>query len=1579
MTFCADYSFTVPDKAREGLSALSNLVTAPLNGPNRLGLWIDMDTAYKFQMHFKNAAGVHSAEFMMDCPHEKYNRMVKMRAELGIQAPKMFVKFALESPFRSSSVELGYKNDAKEVILYADAVDATNKYEAKMGFQKASSREYIPIFMVVYPDGKQNSMFGYSIGGKIFVDEKPPKTVYTFQNLEIRKTVDGKQAAGEPLLINGKVEYEPIQIWVDLQTEQGGKRVGVKGNMMANINGPSYGALIDFKTESSIPEMIGEFHYDIHFEKNKKLSQLFKLKSGSKKEFDAFVSQELLLDRAMLDAKKTDEFLGAITKFEIISSFTPTHPTKFELRYNNDKNAKYDHAILLKTGNLDFNSRFNMKKNEKMDYDMTYNLEVNKFFIKVLSKLASDGSTNDLNKRAFTNKISLSNGFDFDLNGNFNQKMKEGEFDLDFENRLTDNTKKPQYKIGFKLKDQPKELTWNLLVNILNQPTDLVTGKFTLIKSEKFLLDMLVRDIVQINTDFKFSEVKVGKQKLPQVKGDGFLLLKFPKVNNHQVKANTKFAMGEPNYDLNVEVLYDFERDNTKKAIFNTVNVVKANEYHSKNSIEVMGSKYQLNGNYQLIGPVDDGQLKFDGQIILPSARTFSADFNRKLVKKVIKDVDSSFSGNMDFILKDQGEKGVRTIAVNGKLNEMHVREGNLDVAYKIELADYDRSNIIFEPSVKSVKGQRDMGLNVYGKMLPEKFTSTLVVKNELQKMDQVNYDLKAAYGKSLDLSSVGHFKLAPGGTNFDYKIFSKLNVDPASLQRTLTPAAQLGHFRSVELNMQGKSAGKINTNFEWHFINEATVNGNSKFHVNLDMLGNADSFLNTKISVLADSFKKTPYVLDTSYMINKNIKPKENTDEDPSAFHKTPVYQFFQNGGEFQGKVTYHDKEEIKLSVLLDKQQNDLHSLTGHMTSTNADLKDHKVIIQVRRFDATSFAKMQVGLSADYYKGGAAWYKTKLVLDSNPEAPVFEAELDNVQMKMKSTIKFSSKINREANQLFGELVMYNFPIPKFEFHGKLDWSNYQLLPTTPLKLTVHVECPNWQLQGFEATVKGNRVGQKANIEVQAMNKGKNMVAGNLQLSEGSANTADKSILLEGSGNLKWQEGASRQLTFTLLRKKIGNTDRHMEFLLNGQLDKKNFLFELKILDGTTIARHSICMNGDQSCTNIELKSDRKSATFDNFEHEFIINFDVRPLGDVFETYYNNFGLTFNTKKRGFEFSNDFNLFVENKQRKYQVSAHSKNPGTTIEVTYPGRKMAMEIVHRLPTPQKWEFDFGTIVWLNKAADANNKLEIRTTGNAAGDTTKNEWKATFTSFVQHPKMKKMSIDGENVWNFNLNAGRFMEGKVVFDVFRDAKDKVIIQVASNKEFKPSELIRWDFNMNMIEGSKTTKLLTQEYFVSLKQHEMMVKLVVDYPEPRFLNFDMSVSRPKNMAKLELGVAGDKLIDGGSTFDPKEKSVSVFFNVYHFASHGHACVKATGKFISYTNAQVHVECDHLASMDFDYDMNTAVALRLTNEKKVELYKLRVALDQQKFLETQYSLNKAEWQAFGVSDFSGESSGALY
>lgn len=1136
---------------------------------------------------------------------------------------------------------------------------------------------------------------------------------------------------------------------------------------------------------------------------------------------------------------------------------------------------------------------------------------------------------------------------------------------------MTDAAKKPQYKIGFNLKNAPKQLVWNLMVNVLNQPQDFLTGKFTLKKNEQFTLEMLIQDIMQLNTEFKFNELKVGKEKLPQVKGDGFVLLKFPKVNNYQVKANTKFAVGQPNYDINVELFYDFERDNTKKAVFNTENVVKANEYHTKNSVEVMGKTYQLNGNYQLTGPIDNGVLKFDGQVVMPSARTFSADFKRKLDKKVVKDTDSSYSGNVDLTLKDQSpEKGLRTIVVTGKLIELNPRVGKFNVGYKIELADYDRSNIVFEPSVELERGDHmNLGFNVFGKMLPEKFTSTLAIKNELKKNDQMNFDLKAHYGKSIDVSSVGHFKVAPGGTNFDYKVFSKLNVDKVSLGKTFKQADKLASFKSAELNVQGKSTGKLNQNFEWHFINEAVINGNGKYHANLDLIGNVDSFFNTKVSLLADTIEKTPFVLETSYMINKDVKLKAaddvNTD---SALHKTPVYQFFKNGGEFLGKLQYRGSEEVKVNVLLDKQKSDMHVLTGHLTSTVPQLKDHKVVVQVRRFDATSFTNVRMGLSADYFNQGAAWYKTNLVLDTTPDAPVFEAELDNVKMNVKSSVKFASKINKDQNTFFSELVLVNFPMAKFDFHGKMDWSNYQLVTSLPLKMTVHVECPNWQLQGFEMTVKGNRIGQKATIEVNAVNKGKALASGQLEVAEGSANTGDKSIMLEGSGNLKWQDGAKRQLTFTLLRKKVGQSDRHMEFLLNGQLDKKNFLFELKVLEGTTIARHSICMDGDKSCTNIELKSDRKSVTFDNFEHEFIINFDVRPLGEVFESYYNNFGLTFNTKKSGFEFSNDFNLFIENKARKYQVSAKSKNPGTTIEVTYPGRKMAMELVHKLPTIKKWEFDFGSTFWMNQQAEPDNKLEVRTFGNMVADAQNTEFTTKFNSYVKHPMMKKIAVDGENVVNFSLQSGRFLDTKVVFDVFQNPTDKFTIQVVSNKDFKPNEMIRWDFAVKLAEGAKVTNLVTQEYFVSIKQGEMVVKLIVDYPEPKFVNFDMSVSKPKHMAKLELGVAGDKLIDGGATFEPKDKSMSVFFNVYHFASKGHACVKANGKFVTYTMAQVHIECDHLATLDFDYNLDTAIAVKLADEKKAELYTVRLSLDSAKFLDAQYNINKPALSAFAVS-----------
>lgn len=582
VTFCADYSLSMAEnKVATGWTAMSNLISTPLNGPNRLGVWLEVDPEYNFQLLFQNTQTAEvnkmSAEFSMDCPHPQYKRLVKFRGEAGL-SPKIYLKWAMESAIKTSSIEVGYNNDAKEVVLYAEAKDDSKAYQAKFGLAKSGGREYTPIFLIVYPGHTEKAIFGYTVDGKILVDQKGPTSIYSLQNIEIRKTRDGQKVADEPLLINGKIEFVPISFKVDIQTVKGGSRMNLKGALELNL--PNI--LIDFKTDSNVQELNGEFYYNLKYEKNALIAQLLKVKQGNKKDYDVFISNTIEMDKAVLDAKKTDEFIGAVTKFEIKSSFTPIHPVVFDFIYGNEKNQKYQNGIKFKCSQIDFNSQFNLKRDDKMNYDLTYNINMNKFFVKVLSKVNSDGSTGDLATRNFVNKITLSNGFTFDLNGNFNQKFKSGDFDLAFENRLVDNTNKPQYKIAFTLKNAPKTLGWNLNVNILNQPTDVLIGKFNLKKEEQFTLEMVLRDLLQLNTEFKFTELKVGKDKMPTVKGDGFVLFKFPKVNNYQVKANTKFSVGEPNYDVNVEILYDFERDNSKKVIFDTSTVVKKNEYHTK-------------------------------------------------------------------------------------------------------------------------------------------------------------------------------------------------------------------------------------------------------------------------------------------------------------------------------------------------------------------------------------------------------------------------------------------------------------------------------------------------------------------------------------------------------------------------------------------------------------------------------------------------------------------------------------------------------------------------------------------------------------------------------------------------------------------------------------------------------------------------------------------------------------------------------------------------------------------------------------------------------------------------------------
>lgn len=587
VTVCADYSFSIPDQKSNTIwTALSSLVSTPLNGPNRLGLWLEVDPTYNFQLLFQNQVGqgmnMHSVEFTMDAPNPKFNRQVKIRAEAGIE-PKVYAKIAVVSPFRTSSGEIGYKNDNKEVILYAEAEDNGKKYLAKFGLEKSGAREYTPIFLIKYPDHSENSIFGYSISGKIIVDDKPPATVYNFRNLEIKKTKNDKQVIDEPILINGMIEYVPIAFKFDLETRQGGSKIKIAGNL--DLNPRNF--IVDFKTDSNNQNLIFEIFYNLQYQKNALVSQDFKWKMGSKKDFDIVASQRLEFDKEMLDPKKTDEIWGAISKFEIKSNWQPVHPGLFEVTYKNDKNNNMDSTLKYKCKSMDFDSQLVLKRPTKVDYDFSYNLNVNKFFIKMISKLNSDGSTGDVAKKNFVNKVQLSNGFAMDLNGNFQTKFKTGEFDLTVDNQLTDNTNKPQYKFGFTLKNAAKQLQWNLKLNLLSQPTDFLTGTFTLKKNEAFQLEMILRDIAHLNSDFTFSEVKAtpaAKNQLPgaNAKGEGFVLVKFPKVNNYQVKVNTKFLFNEPNYNVDMEFFYDFEKDNSKKATFSSYNTCKKDNFQTK-------------------------------------------------------------------------------------------------------------------------------------------------------------------------------------------------------------------------------------------------------------------------------------------------------------------------------------------------------------------------------------------------------------------------------------------------------------------------------------------------------------------------------------------------------------------------------------------------------------------------------------------------------------------------------------------------------------------------------------------------------------------------------------------------------------------------------------------------------------------------------------------------------------------------------------------------------------------------------------------------------------------------------------
>lgn len=171
-------------------------------------------------------------------------------------------------------------------------------------------------------------------------------------------------------------------------------------------------------------------------------------------------------------------------------------------------------------------------------------------------------------------------------------------------------------------------------------------------------------------------------------------------IKDRKLKFNSAFTIQKPTFDFTSDFFYDHGRDATKKIHFSTLNKIQPNSLESKNVVEVLNERYGFNVDATSEGRFMDGKQHISVQSLLPTGRKLSINADRE-----VKLLDGKGNGKMHTTITDElPNTQQRQLVLDGKLNDIDVKDGFIDWIGSIKYKNYDNKDLKAQLSIKNLK-----------------------------------------------------------------------------------------------------------------------------------------------------------------------------------------------------------------------------------------------------------------------------------------------------------------------------------------------------------------------------------------------------------------------------------------------------------------------------------------------------------------------------------------------------------------------------------------------------------------------------------------------------------------------------------------------------------------------------------------------------------------------------------------------------------------------------------------------------------------------------------------------------------
>lgn len=723
----------------------------PLNGPAKFAVKVENNDVNKY--HFKifannNAeASKRSFEVLLDTPNSKTNRRMALLLESSMQHPNMYVKGSLDTPFKKASAEAVLKDTAQERTLTVTINHDQMEYYGRIGVL-ASGSKYKPIMEYRVPEHIEklaSSKTGLPPGQQYYLDG----SVDVIDNQDGKKFTLEKVAVvlnGQKLVvIDGPIMWTGNSVNVDTNIGYGDKNLAFK------LDGQSSKG--DHRlTVSAMPSSDPNIGFNLNW-------QLKKADNNLENKFFFVHGPDLNSQTNRLSL--TQKAVYKLNNKELLLSVSNelTYPVvNLKLKYEGELTQKSVSSDLeLNYKKFNFNTELSAKVGTEKpgDYEVEFEAELmdNGIELKAKRKVL-DGQ-----KSQFSNSLELKPGGKYTADALVHYSISKSNVNLELNGDANLNGAK--VKINTALESNPQSLN--------------------------ALLNAKVNDVSYIEFDLK-------NKRSPNPSGALVLNLKNYLAANGQYsyqngKGNAKLDVDVPKIDRKIQVtgvvtvsgskhvgelvlLYDASKDPNKRVKLSTTSDITKTSVDTKNILEIVDKKLELNGKGSMQGTLNNGQLEVEVDVTLPNGRHLVYKGKRNSVKK-----DTKYDIQVASKLTDYEQKGgpSRSLSYNGNVQDLDVNTMTFQGNGQLKFMNTNGNDVQIAVTGKNLnlpenKKQREMNIELGGSSIPKKLQFQYRCN---QGDNEGSHNVKSSFGDDASLTVRNYWLFS-----FLYFCYIRLRLD---------------------------------------------------------------------------------------------------------------------------------------------------------------------------------------------------------------------------------------------------------------------------------------------------------------------------------------------------------------------------------------------------------------------------------------------------------------------------------------------------------------------------------------------------------------------------------------------------------------------------------------------------------------------------------------------------------------------------------------------------------------------------------------------------------------------------------